>query len=102
MTSNAFHNCHNISPYLSVDYINFPQSWYVSTFYKITIYDYFLYLSLNTNSETLIFNSFLLAFNMIQGLLTGNQTRATMGILSSSKLWTTEMEIRELEYFEIY
>ena len=48
MTSSAFRQCLNISPYLSIDYIDFPQSWYVSTRYNITIYDCFQYLSLNT------------------------------------------------------
>ena len=40
MTSIAFRQCLNISPYLSIDYINFPQSWYVATRYNITIYDF--------------------------------------------------------------
>ena len=48
MKSSAFRQCLNISPYLSIDYINFPQSWYVSTRYNINIYECFQYLSLNT------------------------------------------------------
>ena len=48
MTSSTFRQCFNISPYLSIDYINFPQSWYASTRYNINIYECFQYLSLNT------------------------------------------------------
>ena len=48
MTSSTFRQCLNISPYLSIDYIDFPQSWYVSTRYNINIYDCFQNLSLNT------------------------------------------------------
>ena len=40
MTSSTFRQCLNISPYLSIDYINFPQSWYVSNRYNITRYLY--------------------------------------------------------------
>ena len=48
MTSSSLRQCLNISPYLSIDYINFPQSWYVSARYNINIYECFQYLSLNT------------------------------------------------------
>ena len=40
MTSSTFRKCLNISPYLSIDYINFPQSWYVSNRFNITRYLY--------------------------------------------------------------
>ena len=47
--------------------------------------------------------SLLLAFNIIQGLLTRNLTRTVPWEFSRKRqLWTTEMEIRELNYFEIY
>ena len=40
MTSSTLRQCLNIFPYLSIDYINFSQSWYVSARYNINIYEY--------------------------------------------------------------
>ena len=48
MTSSTLRQCLNIFPYLSIDYINFQQSWYVSARYNINVYECFQYLSLNT------------------------------------------------------